>query len=262
MNIYRQIIKGLDFIFEVLIILLIAFVWSRYFIDSTLWAILVTITLTTILAFLLAKRKQKKDTLAMSLNLNNKRKDDFKNYFLYEPSKTILEFIKEKVGGEIAESDNNLIINKDTIYIMIRKIKDVSKDDVLPYLQNLDFKYINKVTLLCISIEPDCKNFLTNISNVHFEVETIDEIANKYYSEQFKDESFDNKGKIKFKQNAIITFKMFLLMLIRPQNTKGYFFSAIAIIFASIVVPQKLYYYIFASVLLILALSSKLIKNK
>ena len=261
MNIYKKVIEIIDFSFEIMVVLLISFIWSRYFIDDLTWVVIITIVLTCLIAFGLAKHKKIKDGKIIALNISNKNKEDFKNYFLYLNSKTIIEHIKTKTGGVISPNDDNIIFNNTNVYILIRKIKAISKDDILSYLQNLNLEKITQITILCTNIELECKNFLKNIANVHFEIEDMDIIASKYYSDILDNKILISNSKIKLKQNTVITFKMFLIMLLRPQNVKGYFFSAIILLFASIIVPQKLYYYIFASVLLLLTLLSKMFKK-
>jgi len=262
MNKYRAFLRSLDFGFEILLILILIFIWSRYFIDDLLLSIVITVTVTTLISFGIAQKKHKKDKNTTILTTNSKKLEAFKNYFLYLTPNEVIDKIKSKVGGQVAPNDNNLLVLKNTLYIVIRKFNPLTKDDIIPYLQNLDTSKISTITVITPNIEPDCLNYLKNISNIHFEIELIDKIATTYFENEFNDNELNLKTKIQFKQNAIITFKLFILMLLKPQNIKGYFFSALILLFASLIVPQKIYYYIFASILIILALISKLINNK
>ena len=271
MNKYRAFLRSLDFGFEILLILILIFIWSRYFIDDLLLSIVITVTVTTLISFGIAQKKHKKDKNTTILTTNSKKLED-EAFFLTEDSndvqiqknkiKEVIDKIKSKVGGQVAPNDNNLLVLKNTLYIVIRKFNPLTKDDIIPYLQNLDTSKISTITVITPNIEPDCLNYLKNISNIHFEIELIDKIATTYFENEFNDNELNLKTKIQFKQNAIITFKLFILMLLKPQNIKGYFFSALILLFASLIVPQKIYYYIFASILIILALISKLINNK
>ena len=260
MNKYRTFLKGLDFAFETLIILLFAFMWARYFIENLALSTILALALTLSIAFIIAKRSKVKAQKNNLTKLTSKKLENFRQYFLFTSKATILNEIKMQINADFVV--DNLLYHKNCIYALFNQEKPVNKDDVILIIQKIDASKIQSVTILCTSIEAETANFVKNIANIHFNILTLNDIANKFYSEKLNCDAFAQNKKIVYKQNAIITFKTFLLMFLRPQNAKGYFFSAIILIFASIIVPHKIYYYISASILLILALSCKLIKSK
>ncbi|MBQ8749250.1 MAG: hypothetical protein IJW32_05975 [Clostridia bacterium] len=260
MNKYRAFIKGIDFAFEVIIVLLLSLIWCRYFIDSLVWSLIATFLVSALISFGIAHRKHKKAILTNEKLLSNKKMEQFRNYLLFTNPSEILEKVKRKTGGETI--CNNLIISKDRIVILFNREKAVTKDEIITLIQNIDTTKITIIKILALNIENECSNFVKNISNIRFEIELINEIANNYYEEEIKADEIEDKIKIRFKQNAIITLKTFLQMFINPKNAKGYLFSAIILVFASLIVPQKIYYYIFASILLILSLTCKILKSK
>lgn len=260
MNKYRTFLKGLDFAFEILIILLFAFIWTRYFIDNLTLSIILAIALTLAVAFVIARKNKVKAEKYNLIKVSNKKLENFRQYFLFTNKLTILNEIKLQINGDFIA--DNLLYHKNGIYALFNKEKPVCKDDIIALIQKIDTHKIESITILCTSIEAETANFAKNIANIHFEILNLNDIATKFYGDKLNSDEFANSPKIVYKQNAIITFKTFLLMFLRPQNAKGYFFSAIILIFASIIVPHKIYYYVSASILLILALSCKLIKNK
>lgn len=261
MNKYKYFIQIVDFIFEVLIVLIISLVWCRYFIDDKTLSIACAFFFTLVLCFLFAYKKKQKQIKQQTLIISRKKMDEFKNYLLFSNPKKLLEQVQKvlTIKGVIAD---DVLLDKNHLFFAKLQEKPITKDVIITLLQKLDLTNIATITVLGISFDMECINFLHNVYNVSFEIEQIDEISSKYYAKELESEDFLSNPKICFKQNAVITLKTFLFLLLRPQNTKGYFFSAIILLFASIIVPQKIYYYICASVLLFLALLSKILNKK
>lgn len=255
MDKYRLFLKGVDFASEVLIVLLLSLIWCRYFIDSLTFAIVVSIVLTSIAGFALAKKKIEKDKKHNEKLLTAKKQEDFKNLLLFSNPKDILCRLQKEFGGNIVS--NNILINNDKLLALYTFEVPLKKEKIIELIQNIDTQKFSEIHIYTLFIDADCLNFVNNISNIKFYVFQLNDFS-KYYENELSSDNLKNNTKIRYKQNAIITFKTFLLLLLRPQNTKGYFFSALIILFASLIVPQKLYYYIFASILLMLCFISKI----
>lgn len=260
MNRYRTFLKGLDFAFETLIILLFAFIWTRYFINNLALSIILAIILTLSICFIIARKKKTRAIKNNEIALSNKKLENFRQYFIFTNKTAILQEISNQIKGDFIV--DNFLYSKNTIYAIFNNESPVNKDDIISIIQKIDTTKIESITILCTTINAESANFAKNIANIHFEILTLNDIANKFFAKQLESDNFSINPKIVYKQNAIITFKTFLLMFLRPENAKNYFFSAVILIFASIIVPHKIYYYIFASVLLVLAFTCKIKKNR
>ena len=248
---YRRAVNFVDDLFKSFIIFVIVFIWFRYFLDSlALSLVLGVVTSLLISISLIALKKKKTD----SINLSRKQQleiDDIATYLLLSNKNEILDIFNQTIMGAIS---GRYIIKDSKVYYPFFENEIFSLNDLYRVIKTLP----ENIELEIIAI-----NFDTKVEKVSKSLKSNKIILtskDQMYTKFLLDKKLDIKSKLS--QSAKTTFKDFLRLFVRPENSKGYLFSAFYILLACLIIPQKLYYLIFASVLLVLALICRYKRQK
>ncbi len=248
---YRRAVNFVDDLFKSFIIFVIVFIWFRYFLDSlALSLVLGVVTSLLISISLIALKKKKID----SINLSRKQQlelDDIATYLLLSNKNEILDIFNQTIMGAIS---GRYIIKDSKVYYPFFESEIFSLNDLYRVIKTLP----ENIELEIIAI-----NFDTKVEKVSKSLKSnkiILTFKDQMYTKYLLDKKLDIKSKLS--QSAKTTFKDFLRLFVRPENSKGYLFSAFYILLACLIIPQKLYYLIFASVLLVLALICRYKRQK
>ena len=248
---YRRAVNFVDDLFKSFIIFVIVFIWFRYFLDSlALSLVLGVVTSLLISISLIALKKKKID----SINLSRKQQlelDDIATYLLLSNKNEILDIFNQTIMGAIS---GRYIIKDSKVYYPFFESEIFNLNDLYRVIKTLP----ENIELEIIAI-----NFDTKVEKVSKSLKSnkiILTFKDQMYTKYLLDKKLDIKSKLS--QSAKTTFKDFLRLFVRPENSKGYLFSAFYILLACLIIPQKLYYLIFASVLLVLALICRYKRQK
>ena len=248
---YRRAVNFVDDLFKSFIIFVIVFIWFRYFLDSLALSLVLGVVTSLLISISLKALKKKKID---SINLSRKQQleiDDMATYLLLSNKNEILDIFNQTIMGAII---GRYIIKDSKVYYPFFESEIFSLNDLYRVIKTLP----ENIELEIIAINFDAK--VEKVSKSLKSNKIILTSKDQMYTKYLLDKKLDIKSKLS--QSAKTTFKDFLRLFVRPENSKGYLFSALYILLACLIIPQKLYYLIFASVLLVLALICRYKRQK
>ena len=243
-----------DYIFKFTLLFLINFIWCAYFIETSFIAVMVAIFISCslILAFnFFGSKKHYKKQISLK---EEQKIADITRTFVFMTKDEILNFFYKlastkhecKVKDEYIEIMSD---QKPIILYPIFKSENISLDDMIYIYKKIKNRNIKRFVVLTNkydNIDASAFKFETLILNYK---ETYYKLLKAY--EFYPEITIKNKPKIKNSLNSI------LLIALNKKKSKGYFISALFILFASFFVRFKIYYLIFSTILLFLALFSR-----
>ncbi len=239
-------------------IFLLSFIWAKYILNNLVSAILLSffiVSIFEILRFIYLKKK----TSYLSLRQEEKEKaeDTFLSLCTHAHPEEEIKNILSKTYLNIQKSKNCIYVttdNKKTLFFIHNKLAPLSCDDILNIYTKQ--KSANKIVILCGKYQNDCVRFCNNL-DIEFILLDQYETYEKIYKYQNCFPQITNK----YKKEKSKTYKDFVLIAFNKRRSKYYFFSSIFLIFYSFLLPNTLYYSIFASILLILSIISQFNKK-
>ena len=244
-----------QFIFKFILIFLITFIWVRYFVDSLIWSVVISLAVTAIIDILtrfISRKKQR------ALTLKNQERTHAANCFL----SLCLEKSPLNFFEKLAKSKHNA--QKQKQYILIThddgekvvlyphlSFNELSQDDVVKILMQTKSAHAQKIVILCADAQKQCFSF---IKNFDCEILILDEYQT--YQKLYKPYDIFPEIKAQYKKEKGLAFKDLVCYSLNKSRAKGYFISALILIFSSFFVSEAIYYCIVASLLIIFALIS------
>ena len=246
--------KTLDFLFFNFTLFLIFFTWTRFIIKSNLLALILSIAV--IIGFNLVKQifDYIKNT---KKNKSNHNLIDMENQLLIlianSNEENLNYFLTFYTPINIKNTLKNSIIFKDNSAICIEFEKRQAQfESILKVVYKLQKLNINKVTILCYSIDKNDKIFFENLENINIKIKEKSEVYQDYLCKnREKSEIF------KLKKQSKIKLKQLWAIIINEQKSRGYFLSGLVIFFCSLFMRYNIYYVIMSSILFTLSLISK-----
>lgn len=234
-------------------------IWLRFFIKSTILAILCSIAITftlEILTYLIfSKRKNK-------LSLKSQEEEDAKNmFFSLANANSCLDFfynlaisrhkdvIKNKNYIKISHKANQ---NEKSVVLYPQiSFKPLDIDILISIIKKIDKKNVCKLVVVCGEYEKSLSNFVKN-----FDIEII--LLDKFqtYSLLYREYEFYPQITHKYSNSANKKLSDFVSYSFNRSRSKGYIFSAFALFLMSFFVKINIYYYVVISILLIFSLIS------
>lgn len=232
------------------------FIWLRYFTRKFILSIFLSLCLTVIidLVYRYIKIKYKKN-----INLKIEEKEKAENIFLslcqeYSPSNFFFETLKEKY--KCTNKTRNYFIyfqeNKlKSILYIDNNISPLNADRINNILKTLKRHNPNKLIICTGECDKNIYSFIKN-----FEIEII--ILDKFdtYNTIYKEYNSFPKISYKYKKDKKLVFYDFISYSFNRARTKGYFLSALVLLFSSFFVRTNIYYCIVSSLLILFALIS------
>lgn len=244
-----------DNLFKFILLFLLNLIWCLYLIDNSVAAIVISILMSVTILLLTNKigHKRKKNKIS---NLKKQQHiEDVRYTFLtmsnYELCNFFYNLVKTRHDCKI--ENNSIVINTMGLPIILTfnfKCSNLTRDDILTIYKQHKTKKIKRLIILTNSID---SNTISIISGLEPETMILD--YKQTYTMLLEEYSFYPKI-IPRKTKAKNTFKQILAYSLNKKKTKGYLLSAIVILFASLFVRYKLYYTMFSSILIILAIFS------
>lgn len=228
--------KTIDLIFLTLSVFMLTLVWTNLYLNIGL-AITLSIATALIVTFSVIYFKKQKskpygtDRLALELSLRG-------NAYLVEILKSILK-------NAVFESCSNWILLKNALIIANFRFTSVGLNDVANVYSLAIDKDRKQVFLLCRGIDRKAANLLET-RDIKLNVVKIKGIYD-FLARNSALPDLDKK-KNKFSAKEICT------SLLSRSNMKNYFFSGAVLISVAFFTPYKIYYLIFGSISIVLAI--------
>ena len=241
----KGLINILDNSFVIFVVFLFNFLWCRYFFN--LWiALIVSLILTLILSLLfLYLKSNKKNKDLTNKNIEGKILG-VKNFLIYNPFNKVKELLVSKLKATFVEE--NICEIKGIYYYVFPGI--LNANDLIKILKE---NKVSELNLICAEICKDATEIIKNIEKP--KIKTFD---SKQLVLEFNLDIENIQSSVIVKTKNAFTFKEFLALFVREENAKGYLIGAIILMLSILIIKQKIYYYIFVSILLILSLICKI----
>ena len=244
-----------DSLFKFILFFIFNLIWCLYFIKTAWVAILLSIFLSIIFIFLINKLTTKKNNKKSNRLKKEQHIEDIKNTFIYMSNKEILSFFLSlaKTKHDCKMEDNYIEINTNSLPIILCpmfKSGNLSRDDVLDLYKKVKHKNLKRLIIVTNTVDT---SIMSISKNFKFETHILDFKQTYSLLEEYE---FYPEVLIKRQNSAKITLKQILSLSLNKKKTKGYLLSALFILFTSFFVRFKVYYLIFSSILLALAIFS------
>lgn len=247
-----KLINILDYIFIFIALFLAFFAWINFFIRNIFLSIFLALFLTCtifIVMYLLKSKKKQKSIHAQDSQIALTK---FKLAIQSCSTQKLTLMLKQLIpnNSEVKIKSGNLHFNLNGCnYAFVPHFQKLDDAQLLNLIRNLNTQ---NITVFCISFDKQAE-YICSV----FKDKTIQLIdLAKLYS------AFVNKG-IQIDTDNIdltkpkISVKDVLKNSLQPQKSKGYFVSGLVLLFTSIIIPYKIYYVVFSSMLLILSIVCK-----
>ncbi len=250
----KKILYLLKWLLKISLIYFLCFIWCR-FIFSQLWmSALVALGITFIfeIGYYFITKKSKTEA-----NLKLKEKEDADDMYLSLMSdKNYLDFFfnlfncrhkanKKKEFIEILKDDEKIIIYP---YLTPSTLQP---NDIFFLNKKIEAANASKVIVCCYDYSKEAMLFA---KNYNYEIVLL----NRYESFMllYKEYDFYPQITLKNKKEAKLSFKDLLAFSFNKARTKGYVISSIFLFITSFFVKLNIYYLVFATILLLLAIIS------
>ncbi len=252
----NKILIILQLLLKASLIFLISFIWLRYFLER-LWLILtLSFAITGVILLLSSaylRRKNKKN------HLKQKERKDAEDMFLslsYDDKYiSFFEALVQVRHKNIKSKKQYILITHEdkskTILFPFLKFRQISIDDINAIIFSTTKDSPDKIVVCCNDFD---RKILSYIKNLHVEVTIIDKYET--YLLLYKEYDFFPKITMTASNEKKLSFKELIAYSFNRSRTKGYLLSALFIFFTSFFVQINIYYCIFSSLLLVLALIS------
>lgn len=244
------------------ILFLLFYCWIRFYTKNSSLSIFISVLITFLLVFLIffckkkksAKKqislKQKKMAVECATQLKFSGKNNVKKFFLNilkDKYKT-----QNKTDGVIIFEDNK------TTFFVVDFDKDIFSSNELASVYSSAKKYgANELIICAISFDDNTKNLSKSINNL--KITLLD--AYETYA-QIIEPSKQLPAKVVDTEKAKLTFKQLMSYIISRERTKNYLLLGLVLIFSSFFVLFKIYYLVFGSFLLFMALLTRILPHK
>ncbi len=244
-----KIVNIVDIIFISIAVLLIIFAWVQFFIKNLILSLIISAILATCTILLMRWLKSRKYNTIQSKIIKNDNFNKFRLSILTIPISKISTMVKTLIPKEynphITKGDINFVKN-DMSNTFTFCFSNLSEDKLLELIKT---KSTTNLTIFCNTFDEK----FTYITKA-FKNRTINIITLEQLFDIFNDNNIEIDTSNINLTNTKTTFKQMLKKSISRNKSKGYFISGLVLLFTSIIIPFRLYYVIFSSILFALSL--------
>ncbi len=253
-----RFINLIDTIFISLTTFLIIFAWVQFFVKN--------ITLSLMLACLLAigiivgikMLKNRKIERYESSNLQSVELAKFKIAIQTLPSIKVSSILKKLVPKNLSPTTKkgDIVFTKDyktNLYTFY--CSEILTESKL--LEIIKTKNADILTIFCVGYDQTAELISKSITNIKIKLITLDQLY-----------KICNENNIKLNTEHIdlnshkIHIKDILKGFITPNKSKGYFISGLVVLFTSLIIPYRIYYVVFSTILFALSIVCKFNRRK
>ena len=245
-----KFINLLDNLFIYISIFLISFAWIQFFAKSFILSLLLSAIL-AITIILLIRFFKNKNNLNHQISLNRQHNFEiFKLAIQTMPTSklamTIKKLIPPKYMAKVYKGD--IIFSKNNSSHIFTFYYAGNLDEY-KLLEIIKTKSQQNITIFCPSHPNELKSIIKAFKHKNINLISLEQLFDLFNDKQIK----INTSHIDLSKHKI-TLKEILKNSISQSKSKGYFISGLVLLFTSIVIPYRIYYVIFSSILFILSL--------
>ena len=253
-----KFINLIDTIFISITIFLIFFVWIQFFIKNIVLSLMLgsLLAIGTILG-VKALKNQKLSKLKISAN-NSTKLAKFKIAIQTLPSLKVLSILKKLVPKNLSpiSKKGDIIFTKDNktnIYTFF--FSELLTDSKL--LEIIKNKHADNITIFCVGYNQNTLLVSQAITNIKIKLITLDELY-KICEANNISVNTDHIDLTSHKMHIKDILKGF----ISPNKSKGYFISGLITLLTSLIIPYRIYYVVFSTILFALSIACKLNRHQ
>lgn len=251
------IINLIDKIFITISVFLIIFAWINLYLRDIKTTFVFSLIFTFAIVFILFYFFNKKRSQTNCLKQKTKNIDEsylaFKLLSKQNQLKLINSILLKHYSSEIKSNLIEYNFENKKYIVLIKNNTTISQNDIFSILNELDQDF-DTLKIFCEDYNNNIKtNFLRN-KNI--------ELINKFelYENYFKESNiFPNTENVNF-ENLKPNYKTILLNFISPNKSKSYFICGLLMIFSSLILPMKIYYFTFGTIFMILSIICRIRK--
>ncbi len=247
--------KFLNIVFKYITLFAIAFVWTNFYF-SPLWvAVLLAVLISLFFGLIIAYFSNKKQSSLKLKSAEKKLMEECSYQFLFGDELSTQNFFVNLLNKDYAVEiikDNIVVTNANnrTLFLPIYASTTLETKDIIKAYILAKQLQLSKVIITCKQACDECTQIAQSVRDVQFtifdEAQTFKLLLQPHNTYPNFSIELKNVEKLKYSEIKKIAFS--------KAKTKGYFFSGITLLFASLFTRYNLYYVIMASILFAFAL--------
>lgn len=248
-----KFVNILDLVFISVGILLIFFAWINFFIRNIFLALLCSALLSGLTVAIITYFKIKKTNKAILQFTHQQALEKFKFAIQSASSQKLISILKQLIPKNcpIKIKQGNIFFTsdeKENVFIPFYS-QDLNDNLLLNLIKNIN---VSNITIFCSNYSKEAKYISSIFNNKTITLISLDELYKLTIQKKIKvDTENINLSKPK------ISVKDILKNSIKKDKSKGYFISGLVLLFTSLIIPYKIYYVIFSSILILLSIICK-----
>ena len=248
-----KFINLLDIVFISLIIFFICFAWIQFFVKNFILSLFLSCLLSIGIILGLHLLKNNKNSRINNSITKSNNLAKFKIALLTLPSTKVTQLIKKLLPKNISfmTKKGDIIFTKDN-KVNLYTFYYYNELDDNRLLEIIKTKKADKLTIFCASFTASAKILTTSFTNITINLITFDQL----YQLCVDNNITLNTDHIDLTTHKV-TIKDILKGFVTKSKSKKYFMSGLIILFTSLIVPHKIYYVVFSTILFTLSLVCK-----
>ncbi|MBQ8522383.1 MAG: hypothetical protein IJ458_01820 [Clostridia bacterium] len=245
-----KFVNIIDTIFLSVTTFLIIFAWIQFFIKNFMLSLVISTIISITVIFVIKWFKSKKHSAKQNQLNTNSRLACFKLAIQTMPSTklttTIKKLIPSKYLPKINKGDISFVKDNSTHTFTFHYSSELSEAKLLELIKT---KKSNNLVIFCSHFNQDTIAIANAFKNKHIELINLEQLFEIFNNKNIEiDTSHIDLNKHK------ITLREILKNSLSRNKSKGYFISGLVLLFTSLIIPYRLYYVIFSSILFLLSL--------
>lgn len=245
-----RFINIVDTFFISLATMLIIFVWLQFFIKNVLISLTLSILISLAIIYVTHRINQKKHTRYLNTESRNTELLKFKLAIQTLPNTKLISLIKKLIPSKYITKTVNgdIFAEKDgCTHILTTILNDKLSEQKL--LETIKDKQSDHLTIFCLSFNNEIISICKMFKNKHINLINLEQLYEIFTQNNI---SIDTSN-IDISKHKITLIEI-LKNIVSRNKSKGYFISGIVLLFTSLIIPYKLYYVVFSSILFILSI--------
>ena len=249
-----KIVNLVDIVFVSVAIFLIFFAWVQFFLKNILLSLFVSVILSISLMLLLKFIISQKHCSTQTALAKQDNIAKFKLAVQTMSNLKLNQLIKKLIPKECSPSAKNgdIAFTKNGISYLITQFYSSELNDI-KLLDIIKTKRCANLIIFCNTISTNIQSVITAFKNKKITIITLDDL---YEICEQKNIAVDTSN-IELNKPKL-TIKKILKNSISRKKSKGYFVSGLVLLFSSIIIPYRIYYVVFSTILIALSLVCRL----
>ncbi len=250
--------KIIDNIFLIVSVFVLSFLWIRYYEHNSVLILLYASLVTMLVCSVVHIVKTKKYDKQVKLKNENKLIENLSNYLIFSPTKQVVKTFEETLKSRNIPYKTicDMLVFNDVCVRPIYSKTKCDDADILQTLNKINSHKLspNKIIICAKSYTEDAKKLVK--TNSHLKISLLDE--KEVFDEFFKPINYQVEYNSSTPKKKSVKEKLGNLKNIafNKKRFKGYMISAVVLLIGSYFLRYNIYYLVFASIMLVLAVFS------